>query len=464
MAISSSGEMAVSLRRKPQGGFIWTGMLARMPAGGGAPREILNDVLEADWSPDGRQLAVVRDDAGFTRLEYPIGTVLYKTQGWLSHVKVAPDGKHVAFLDHPTRGDDSGGPAVADLSGNVKILSSNWSSARGLAWSPDGKEIIFSAFRVGVGRSLYRVTLDGTERSILEVPGHMTLQDVSRQGSALIVLENERLRVVFLGAGDTAHRDLSWLDWSLIRAISSDGARVLFDETGIGGGALHSVYLRGTDGSAAVRLGDGVAIDLSPDSQWALATVDDKLALLPCGAGEGRIIGVEGLATMNARFFPDGVTICVLGHEKDRGPRLYAVDSVTGKYEPFSEEGVSYIDILIAPDGKHVAATSPEGKLVLYPVDGGTPKPIPGLMPNERIVRFSEDGAAIFTFTRGELPSKIYRIDVSSGERKLWKELSAPDPTGVEGLTAVRMTPAGDCFAYSYAQRLNDLYVVEGLF
>ena len=91
------------------------------------------------------------------------------------------------------------------------------------------------------------------------------------------------------------------------------------------------------------------------------------------------------------------------------------------------------------------------------------PKPLTGIGATDRIIQWSADGAAIFAFTRGELPSKIYRIEVGTGERKLWKELSPSDPTGVEGLTAVRMSRDENSYAYSYSQRLNDLYVVEGL-
>ncbi len=467
LAISPSGGMAVSLRRQTRGGFIYTGMLARMPVGGGAPRELLDGVHEADWSPDGRQLAIVREASGMTLIEYPMGTPLYRTGGWVSHARVSPGGAHVAFLDHPVRGDDMGSVAAVDLKGNVKILSSGWMSARGLAWSPDGGEIVFTAFKTGVGRSLYAVNLGGVERPILEVPGHMTLMDVSRQGAALVILENERARAQFLGSSDAAPRDLTWLDWTLVRAMSQDGARILFDETGVGGGELHSVYLRGTDGSPAVRLGDGACMDLSPDGQWALAVVGHsptRLDLLPCGAGTARTIPTEGIDVHNAVWFPDGATICVLGQEPGSGTRLYTVDSITGKHHAFTEEGISSFDVLISPDGRLAAAQGPDRKMMLFPTDGGAPSPLDGLTSNDRLIRWSADGGALLVFTRGELPAKVFRIDIASGERKIWKELSPSDPTGVEGLTGVRMTPDEHSFTYSYAQRLNDLYVVEGLF
>jgi len=466
LSISHSGEMAVSLRRQSRGGFIYSGMLARMPVGGGAARELLDGVHEADWSPDGRNLAIVREEAGKTQIEFPMGTPLYQTTGWVSHVRVSPKGTHVAFLDHPYRGDDMGGVATVDLNKKVNILSTGWMSARGLAWAPDGKEILFTAFKTGVGRSLYAISPEGAERPILEVPGHMTLMDISRQGAGLMILENERSRTQFLAAGETQPRDLTWLDWTLVRALSPDGARILFDETGVGGGPLQSVYMRGTDGSPAIRLGDGACFDLSPDGQWALAGVGHpgRLDLLPCGPGTARTIPTEGLDMQNAQWFPDGSTICVLGEEPGHGTRLYKVDTITGKHEAFTDEGISSFDIRISPDGKFAAAQGPDLKMMIYPVDGGTPKSAPGFMPTDRTTRWSADGKALYAFTRGELPGRVFRIDLETGERKLWKELSPPDPTGLEGLTGVRMSHDEQSFAYSFAQRLNDLFVVEGLF
>ncbi len=468
LAIAPSGEMAVSLRRHAQGGFIFSGMLARMPVGGGAPRELLDGVFEADWSPDGKNLAIVRLESGLTQVEFPLGTPIYRTPGWVSHMRVSPRGTHVAFLYHPIRGDDMGSVAVIDLATQaVRELSTGWSSARGLAWAPDGREILFSAFRTGVGRSLYAVSLAGEERPILEVPGHMTLLDVSAQGAALIVLENERARVQYVGAGDTTSRDLTWLDWTLVRALSPDGARILFDETGVGGGELHSIYLRGTDGSPAVRLGDGACLDLSPDGQWALAMVGQgptRLDLLPCGPGSPRTIPTEGLDVQHAMWFPDGESICVVGQEAGGDPRLYRVDLVTGKHVALADETISSVEMLVSPDGKFVAAQGADRSYKLYPVDGGAPRPIRGITATDRFVKWSTDGAALFVFGRGELPSRVHRVELETGERKLWNELSPSDPTGVEGLTSVRMTQDENAYAYCYAQRLNDLYVVEGLF
>ncbi len=466
LSIATTGEMAVSRGRTSRGGFIHTGMLARMPLGGGAPKDIMDGVTEAEFHPDGRRLAIIRDEGGMTRIEFPAGKALYQTPGWPSSIRFSPDGTRIAFLDHPARANDSGSVAVVDMSGDVKRLSSGWSSLRGLAWSPDGREVVFAGFRTEVGRMIHAVGLDGAVRRVLQIPGNMTLDDVSRQGAALGLLDNERMRGRFVPAGDTETRDLTWLDWTLLRAITADGSRILFDETGVGGGNLGSVYIRGTDGSPAVRLGDGIALSLSRDGQWALASVGlepTRLDMLPVGAGEPRTIPTGDLEVSHASWFPDG-SICCLGREPGQGARLFKLDPTTGKREPFSEEGVSYYDTLVSPDGRFVAAHGHDRKAWIYPVDGGAPTPVKGALEFERTVSWSPEGDGIFVFSRGELPAKVWRIDLKTGERKLWREISPADRTGVEGIASVRMTPDGSTFAYSYYQRLSGLYVVEGLF
>jgi Tol biopolymer transport system component len=467
LAIASSGEMAVSLRHQSRGGFVFTGMLARMPLGGGAPREMMDGVWEADWSPDGRRLAIIREEAGMVRIEYSAGTVLYQTAGWVGDIRVSPDGTRIAFFDHPARGDDSGSVAVVDLNRNVKHLSSGWLSARGLAWSPDGREILFTAYQTGAGRALHAVDLDGTQRGLLQAPGRLTLMDISRQGTVLMALEQEGIRTQFIENADSPHRDLTWLDWTRLRALTPDGSRILFDETGVGGGPSFSTYVRGTDGSPAIRLGDGIAFNFSPDGQWALAGVGRaplRLDLLPCGAGEARIIPTEAIDVEHAAWFPDGAAICCIAKEQGRGMRLYKLDPSSGKHEAFSEEGITYYDSQVSPDGKLVAAQGPDRKLTIYPVDGGAPRSIKGILEFERPISWSAEGDAIFVFTRGEMPGKVSLIDLATGQRKLWREISPSNRTGVEGLAAVRMTPDGSTLAYSYYQRLNRLFVVEGLF
>ena len=263
LSVSHTNEMAVLLRAEFVTSFDRRGTLARVPPMGGAARELLHDVHGADWSPDGTQIAVVREKLGMTRLEFPLGNVLYQTPGWISIVRISSDGQVLAFIDHPSRNSDSGHVCVVDRKGERRVLSSDWGTLRGLAWSADGKEVWFTADRGGAARGLYAVTLEGKVRRVLQLASNMTLHDLARDGRVLLGHGPERAGINAFEPGENRERDLSWLDWSLLQDISDDGRTFLLDETAEGGGASGSVYIRATDGSPAVRLGDGAGRALS---------------------------------------------------------------------------------------------------------------------------------------------------------------------------------------------------------
>jgi eukaryotic-like serine/threonine-protein kinase len=235
-AVSPSGEMAVSLDRRFGGPFMKTGTLARIGlTGGGTPREVLEDVQWADWSSDGQALAVVRVVGTHSRLEYPIGKVLYESEGWFSNPRVSRDGGAVAFLNHPLIADDGGSVEIVDKAGKRTKLAGDFSTEGGLAWSPDGKEVWFTAAETGGNRGLYAVTRGGSRRVLARVTGNLTLQDVSRDGRALIAHDALRSGILAWAPGDAKERDLSWLDWSSVRDIAADGSIFVFSETGEGG-------------------------------------------------------------------------------------------------------------------------------------------------------------------------------------------------------------------------------------
>jgi len=466
LSIAPTGEMAVSLRRQSRGGFFFTGMLARMLMRGGPPREILDGVWEADFHPDGRRLAIAREEGGMARIEFPAGAVLYQTPGYVSSIRFSRDGSRIAFLDHMSRGNDAGCAAVVDMDRNMKRLTPVYSSSRGLAWSPDDREVVFAASNEG-SRAIYAVDLEGATRTVLGIPSNITLKDISRQGETLLVIENERMRTHFIGPTEGDTRDLTWLDWTLVRGITADGSRILFDETGLGGGTLGSVYIRGTDGSPAIRLGDGSAFNLSPDGAWALTSVGlqrSRLELVPLGAGEPRTIPTGDMEIDQASWFPDGRSICCLASEPGHARRLYKIDLASGKRESFSEEGITYYDSLVSPDGRFALAHAPGRRLTIYPVDGGASRPLEGAIEFERPIGWSEKGDAVYVFSRGELPVRLWRIELGTGERTLFREISPLDATGVEGIANARMTPDGSALAYCYYQRMSRMYTVEGLF
>ncbi|MGB8729703.1 MAG: protein kinase, partial [Candidatus Sulfotelmatobacter sp.] len=272
LAISSSGEIAVSMDSRPSGVYAQVGTLARVPLNGGSPRPVLENVQWADWSPDGINLAIVRDVNGRNRLEFPIGKVLYETSGWISHPRVSRKGDLVAFLDHPLPGDDGGSLRVVDLSGSVKTLATDLQTIQGLAWSADGREVWFTADRLGLKRAIYGATLGGRDRLIARVPDTLSLQDIWQDGRVLLSRDTWRRELIGLASGESKERDLSWFDYSYPSDISSDGKELLFTEAGEGGGPNYSVYQRKIGDTSAVRLGDGLAIAVSPDGKWVIAS------------------------------------------------------------------------------------------------------------------------------------------------------------------------------------------------
>jgi Tol biopolymer transport system component len=474
LAVSSSGEMALSLNSHPMGTWVNIGTLARAPLAGGAPREILNDVQWADSSPDGKDLAVVRNVGGRNRLEFPIGKVLYETAGWISHPRISPKGDRVAFLDHPLQGDDGGAVSVADLGGKITKLSGDWFSSQGLAWAPGGDEVWFAATKVGIDRALYAVTLSGHERLVARMPGSLMLLDIWKDGRVLLTRSSWRREVIGLSAKDGKESDLSWLDYSFPADLSADGKTLLFDEEGEGGGTYtkagnfeYAVYIRGADGSPAVRLGEGTAVALSPDQQWVIAQPQgspSQLVLLPTKAGEPRPLTNDSINHTNwARWFPDNKRFVFSGNEPGHGVRIYVQDIDGGTPQAISPEGINPVALVLSPDAKVIAGIGPDQKGFLYPVAGGEPRPIPGIEQGEVPINWSSDGHSLYIYQPGELPAKVYRLDVASGKKDLWKELMPSDHAGVALIGPILMSADGKSFVYGYHRALSDLYLVEGL-
>ncbi len=468
LAVSPSGEIALSLGAMPTSPFTITGILARSALSGGAPREILEGVQAADFSADGASLAVLRDADGRSRLEFPVGTKLYESAaGYLSDPRISPRGDLVAFLEHPMRGSDAGSVAVVGPDGRKRTLSSGWMTLRGLAWSLDGSEVWFTGASVGGSRALHAVTLSGTHRLVARVPGSLTLHDVSREGRVLLALEQAREGVVGVAPGDPGRRDLSWHDWSRPVDLTADGTTFLFDETGGGGGATYAVYARGTDESPAVRLGDGHALALSPDAKWALSTPQStpaRLVLLPTGAGSSRAIRTGRFDNIvRAAWLPGGERFLLCADEPGHALRLYVQPSAGGDPRPVTQEGVG-ADWAVAPDGAAVVAIDPSGELRSYPISGGDGAVVRGTVRGDLPIRFSPDGRALYLLVRGEgAASRIDRLDLSSSRRETWRTIEPPNPVGVYGIPRVLLSADGESYLYAYVRFLDELYLVDGL-
>jgi serine/threonine protein kinase/WD40 repeat protein len=463
--ISASGEMAVLLRSNA-GVFEPSGTLARLPVAGGAPREIVDQANWADWSADGSSLAISLGQGGSEQLEFPIGKILYRTPGWIGDPRISPQGDRIAFLAHPVIGDDGGSVAVVDLAGKVTALSTGWASAEGLAWSPSGKEVWFTATKAGVNRALLAVDLSGRERLIERVPAELTILDTSRDGRVLLKRELTRHEIKAQIAGDPKEPELSWFDASLPVALSSDGKTLLFAEVGEAGGSTYGAYLRGTDGSAAIRLGDGEPFALSPDGKWALCATHTslpQLILLPTKAGNARTLTNDSIAHLGAAWLPDGERFIFSGSEPGHALRFYIQDVQGGKPQAITPDGSGTWTVLISPDGKLVVGNGADGKYYFFPVDGGEAQLVPGIESGESINGWSADGRSFFVYNSMGLPFTISRVDATTGKRTVWKQITPADPAGVDAIQGIAITPDEKSFVYSYRRRLSDLYLVDGL-
>jgi Tol biopolymer transport system component len=467
LAVSPSGELAVLVNGDFDTAFTRAGTLARVGATGGAPREILEKVQFADWSPDGKELAVVRTGKRSNRLEFPAGKVLYETAGWIGNPRFSPKGDRIAFLDHPVVNDDGGSVAVVDLSGKKTTISPVYASAVGLAWSPDGGEVWFTAAEVGGNRALHAVTLSGRTRTLARVTGLLTLHDASRDGRVLLTQDLSRVGLV-AGSGASDETDLTWLDWSLISDLSTDGRTVLFSEPGEGGGPGYSVYLRQTGAAAAVRLGEGSGQSLSPDGKQILAivhpTAEQRLVSYPTGAGESKVVSPAGFQVRFAAWMPDGRRIVMNAVEPGHDVRAYLIDAAGGKPRVFLPEG--YRAGPVSGDGKQVVARGPEGRFYVCPVDGGDPVPIPGITQGaDSPVGWGSGDRSIYV-RRGSstsLPARILRIDLATGHEEKWRDLLPADAAGLNSIVGVKVTHDGTRYAYSYYRSLSNLYLAEGL-
>jgi len=457
MSVSASGEMAIVL------GDGELGTLARVPFGGGAPREILENVFYADWGPDGESMAVVRKVGSKFRLEYPVGTVLYETEGRPpTYGRVSADGKLVAFLDY----DDEVGDYSVCLVGPhhpKQVLSRGWRGVGRLSWSPRGDEIWFSGAQAGADPALYAVDLSGRQRFISQAPAWIIMQDVARDGRVLINAVNSRLGILFAAADASAARDLAWFDASFAYDLSQDARSLVFVELSSGEGRNAAIYLRRTDGSPAVRLGYGNRPALSPDGKWVAIIqrqpARSQLMLLPTGPGELRTLDLEDMHYESVEWFPDGKRLLFTGNQPGRPVRswMYALDG--GKPTPVTPEGVR--GTRVSPDGHTLVVVDPH-KLLLGEIAGGEPRVIAELQPGESAARWSGDGRYLFLAQQQGEILKLSRMEVASGKREPWRTLKVPE-SGAAFFGPVALSADGQAVACTYQHDLANLYLVKGL-
>jgi predicted Ser/Thr protein kinase len=462
LAASSTGELAISLGWHPVVGWESTGTLARVPLAGGAPREVLERAADADWSPDGKNLAVVNQTEARSRLEYPIGTVLAETSGWMSHVRISPDGKTVAFYDHPEHGENAGRLVLVDVATKKRTEGPLTGGTSSLVWSREG-----DVLGVNVPSTMVRFSKSGKTRRHRGLGVGFVPEDMAPNGTLLTRHFNWRREIVGLAPGEERERNLTWLDWSFPDAASDDGKTVLFDEQGRPRDE-YLCYVRKTDGSPAVLLGKAKGLDLSPDGRWALTVnaTADQLTLIPTGAGSPKALPKGNLTYQWGQFFPDGKRILVWANEPGRAARLWAQGLDESRARPVTPEGFGFSaggGKALSADGRTILTRGPDGRIYLSPAGGeGRPKPLPGAGPDEVTWGWTSDGKSVY-IGRIAMPARVDICDVATGERRLWKEIVPPDPAGVLTIGPIYVAPDGKSYVYSYRRQLDELFLVTGL-
>jgi serine/threonine protein kinase/Tol biopolymer transport system component len=475
-AVSREGDITILKKEPGLRLYLRPGTVAISSLVGEASREVMEDVLLADRTVDGDALAVVRVEGGRQRVEYPIGRRLYETTNQLGGFRLSRDGDTLAVGEKP-QGISS--------AWHITFLGRDGTSARystgvrgdqlDFAWSPDGREVWFNTV-LGGSLDLYAMSRKGQLRVLVSPPVLLRIMDVSREGLALVARTTYRFDVMGVGPADTRERNYSWLDATEVDAITPDGSTMLLTEFGEGGGAeTWSVYLRKSDGSPAVRLGDGQAHDLSPDGAWALTqrlTAPPSLVLLPTGPGAPvELENTQFVDFLGASFTPDGEHVVFVGVEEGQLPRFYLQPVSGGDAEPVTP-GIGSRHLIpgallgqspMAPDGRTLATFSHDDRLALYPIDGGSPKAIDGVEPGWWVEQWSPDGRFLYVRELEETHANIYRVEPATGRRELWKTLTPADPTGFEEVYAVHIADDEQSYYYTISRVLSDLYLVRGL-
>jgi eukaryotic-like serine/threonine-protein kinase len=446
-SLSSRGELAITMGRPTILWWALSGTLATVSIAAGAPRELATDVEGADWAPDGNALAVIRNG----NLEFPMGKVISRRAGgW---PRVSPAGDRIAFVEGRR-------VHVVDTTGKERFVSRQFGGIVTFAWGPKGDQIWVTE-PVETSGVVYALTLSGKEHIALRTPTTAWVLDIARDGRVLLGVGSQRWESWSRPNGQPGDRELTVLANSDAMGLSADGKTLLINDGG-------SFYLRASDGSASKKLGQGMSSELSSDGSWAVIVREgppSQLVLVPTGAGQERVLesgGLEGHAWDNVRWSADGRRLLFSAHEKGHADRLFVQDVAGGKPRPLTPEGVETNSSSISPDGRLVVVEQNDG-FWTYPGEGGEPRPAAGLLKTDFVWRnWSDDGRYLYAWNALELPFRVFRVELATGRRELWKTIEVQDRAGLWAADLM-LTPDGKSYAYNCKRLLGDLYLVEGI-
>jgi Tol biopolymer transport system component len=391
--------------------------------------------------------------------------VLFSTSGYISHMRMAPDGKSIAFFNHPADLDDRGSLDIVDLKGHRSTLMDGAATEEGLAWRSDSKEIWFTASREGHNLRLSAVSLRGEQRTIFGIPGSVVLHDIAADGRLLLCSDSRRVSIYARGPADAAERDLSWFDGSILGDLSRDGKVLTFTEVSEAMGQSYGVCMRNLSGGAPVRLGAGFSGGQSPDGRYVIGQDPDTevLTALPTGAGEPHVFALSSGVNGVARWLPDSRAIVIFGRKNGKTAG-YRYDFPSGTPHAIAGAAVlqNAFDLAITVDGLAAAVDDrTTGRLWIIPLDGSKSREVPGARPFDRPVQWA-DANTLYVRPGSEIPAAIDLLDVTTGSRRPWKTLGPADRSGQQQMFSVAITGDGSAYGYTVSQEVTQLFLASG--
>jgi eukaryotic-like serine/threonine-protein kinase len=474
MAVSPTGVLALLLEPRFTRAFAMRGTLARMETAGGTPRELVENAEFADWGPSG-EMAVVRTVGAASTLESPVGKVLFQTNGWISNPRFSPKGDRIAFLHHPIFYDDMGEPRVVDLHGQGKALGQAWPRVLGLAWTPDGSEVLFTAGRVQ-RNEVVAVNEAGASRTLYASPADLRLEDVAPDGTVLVTEQLERSELGVSVDGQPQQSTRTWGNWTtFVASVGNDGSMVFSESVPLppdtGARPVQPVWtlFLHPGKPAAQVLGRGSALDLSPDGRWALILSVDRrgLSALPTGPGQDRPIDIQDLEVAAARWLKDGKRFVVSARKPaDADYHLFANPEGSTAFIRVSDVPVTARRIFhLSPDNRWIATLDKDDHLLLLSTRDGAAVRLPEAGPDAIPRGWSSDGHlwASRGGDRTPVAARLRKLDIEHRRVLEERTVSPAEASGAIYLRDIAISPDGHTVAYVYGRNVGYLYLLHGL-
>lgn len=474
LAVSRKGEVALAHHVEGH-----SDILARVPLSGGAPKDEVEGVVSADYGPNGTLAAVLFRDNRF-HLEYPLGRVLLQNDAFIRHVSVSPDGRLLAILRDEVPVDAIEGYLqyrldVVDLHGRVRNISRELCVDPGrMLWMPGGKELVVA--RRSPSRhetELVALDLKGQSRTLGRLPGfHARLQDMAPDGRILVNLWSWSSELAWKPASEGLPRVFRGMGMGGLAGLSPDGRKALYVEMmpSPDGTRRMVTFLLDAGQREPVKLWDDATMGFSRDGGWVLGTRQDgkerRFFKVPVGAGDPVALHPPLPGCQNMSFHPDGRRFFLGTWDHPKGQTISLWDPGQGSVRPLWGPEPEMPTRRVSPSGRFLALGElRSGEIQVVDLETGrrrTYRPLPEYAPIPA-GWIDGDKALLISEGRHELPQRIHRLDLATGKILLWRTLG---PTGGDVRMnlpcAVDVEANGAAWALGLARDLgSDLYVIH---